>query len=51
MRVDIGKLQTLMTGQLAPVGASERPRSPDDSAGIGNPDRSVPTAAGPEPGL
>jgi hypothetical protein len=50
MRVDIGKLQTLMTGQLAPVGDMARPGSPDDSAPAGNPGRSAPTAAGPEPG-
>ncbi|MDR1040403.1 MAG: hypothetical protein LBR80_09615 [Deltaproteobacteria bacterium] len=49
MRVDIGKLQALMTGQLAPVADTERPRSPDDSAGTGNPGRSAPAAAGPEP--
>ncbi|MDR1314776.1 MAG: hypothetical protein LBQ12_14085 [Deltaproteobacteria bacterium] len=49
MRVDIGKLQTLMTGQLAPPGDTERPRTPDDSEGTGNPGRSAPPAAVPEP--
>jgi hypothetical protein len=49
MRVDIGKLQALMTGQLAPSGDTERPRTPDDPAGTGNPGGSAPSAAGPEP--
>jgi uncharacterized coiled-coil protein SlyX len=48
MRVDIGKLQALMTGQLAPAGDTERPRTSDDSAGAGNPDGSAPPVAGPE---
>ncbi|MDR1079986.1 MAG: hypothetical protein LBQ79_03245 [Deltaproteobacteria bacterium] len=51
MRVDIGKLQALMTGQLAPAGDTERPRTPDDSAGTGYPGRNPPSAAGPEPRL
>ncbi|MDR1313407.1 MAG: hypothetical protein LBQ12_06835 [Deltaproteobacteria bacterium] len=49
MRVDIGKLQALMTGQLASPGDTERPRTPDDSAGTGNLGRSAPAASGPEP--
>jgi uncharacterized coiled-coil protein SlyX len=48
-QVDIGKLQALMTGQLASAGDTERPRTPDDSAGAGNPGGSAPAAAGTEP--
>ncbi|MDR1313609.1 MAG: hypothetical protein LBQ12_07915, partial [Deltaproteobacteria bacterium] len=49
MRVDIGKLQALMTGQLASAGDTERPLTPDDSVGAGNPGSSAPASAGPEP--